>query len=255
MKKLKEILESIKYFFTFRFKHGEKVDIVYPISWETMSQEDFRNVCTILGQPHGRKESLFLCLCALAHIRPDNPVKYNPKAIKDNVVFIIGGQSYVISPKVIQEACSQLEYIYDTVGLPPSPIPKVDRKLFGVSFEQYYEADAYMLKYNLEETQDDRLLKQVAITLSNGRIRKLLPWQKKGLVIWWAGVKRYLMTKYPYVLKEGGSISDRTQEELLQELLSYMNNDRPQDNNAILKSDVHAVLYSLNNIFEKNAHK
>ena len=63
------------------------------------------------------------------------------------------------------------------------------------------------------------------------------------------------MEKYPYVLQEGGSISDRTQEEILQELLSCMNNNRPQENNAILKSDVHAVLYSLNNIFEKNAHK
>lgn len=255
MKKLKEILSSIKYFFTFRFKHGEKVDIVYPISWETMSQEDFRNVCTILGQPHGRKESLFLCLCALAHIRPDNPVKYNPKAIRDNVVFIIGGQPYVISPKVIQEACSQLEYIYDKVGLAPSPIPRVDRKLYGISFEQYYEADAYMLRYQAEK--NEVWLKEAAKTLTNGYIRKLLPWQKKGLVIWWNGVKQYLKDKYPCIFQEGdggSSFSDKTLEDILHELLSCMNDNKPQENEKILKSDVHAVLFSLNKIYEKNAH-
>ena len=252
---MKKVFAAIKRFFTFTIKGGTKIDIAYPTDWGTMSIEDFRNVCMILAQPHGKKESLFLCLCALAHIRPDNPIHYDPKNLKDNVAFIIGDRRYIISPKTIQEACSQLEFIYDTVGLAPSPLPMLDRKLYGVSFEQYYEADAYMLQYNASEVKDESLLKKVSIILTKGRTRKLLPWQRKGLVIWWAGVKKYLMEKYPYVLQEGGSISDRTQEEILQELLSCMNNNRPQENNAILKSDVHAVLYSLNNIFEKNAHK
>jgi len=254
MEKLKSILEKIKYFFTVKFQHGVKIDIEYPISWESMSQQDFRNVCTILGEKHGQKESLFLCLCALAHIRPDNPIKYDPKQIKDNVAFIIQGKSYIISPKVIQEACSQLEYIYNTVGLAPSPIPRIDRKLYGVSFEQFYEADAYMLRYQAE--QDEKWLKEAAKTLTNGYVRKLLPWQKKGLVIWWNGVKKYMQNKYPYVLQEGGSetVTDKTMEEILQELLSCMNDNKPQENDKILKSDVHAVLFSLNKIYEKNAH-
>lgn len=246
-------IDKIKHFFQLMFRHGEAIEISYPVSWNTMSQEDFKNVCIILSQPHGRKESLFLCLCALAHIRPDNPIKYDPRAIRDNVVFIIGGKAYTFSPKVIQSACEQLEYIYDSVGLPPCPIPGVDRKLYGISFKTYYKADAMMLQYSA--TKDERCLKEAAIALSNGRIRKLLPWQRTGLPIWWAGLKDYLMQKYPHVLQEGGgTMTDRTMDEILLDLLSYMNDGRPQDNERILATDAHSVLHCLDKIYEKNAH-
>lgn len=249
-----KLFDKIKAFFTIRFKHGEKLELAYPVKWENMSAEDFRNVCTILSQPHGKKEALFLCFCALAHIRPDNPIKYDPKAIKDNVAFIIGDKSYIISPKVIQEACSQLEFIYDEVGLAPSPLPKLDRKLYGVSFEQYFQADSFILKYG--ETQDYSYLKQACKTLTNGAVRKLLPWQQKGLLIWWNGVKKYLMEKYPYVLQQGdGPVVEYSPADMLQELLGVINDGKPQDNDKILKSDVHSVLFTLNKIYEKNAHK
>ena len=252
--KIKKLLSSIKQFFTLKFGHGEKLELVYPISWEMMSHDDFKSVCTILSQPHGKKESLFLFLCALAHIRPDNPIKYDPKQLGDNLVFIIGDKSYIITPSVIQEACSQLEFIFDTVGLPPCPIGKVDRKLYGISFEKYYEADAYILRYNLE--QNEAWLKEAAKVLTNGSVRKLLPWQKKGLVIWWNGIKKYLLTKYPYIFQEGGTGgAERTPADILQDLLSLLNKNEPQNNDKILKSDLHSVLFTLNKIYENNAHK
>lgn len=246
------IIDKIKYFFTLRFKHGEKINIDFAQSWGDMCQEDFRNVCTILSESHGRQETLFLCLCALAHIRPDNQIKYNPELLKDNIAFIIGNESYIISPKDIQAACSQLEYIYDSVGLPPCPLPGMDRKLYGVSFKAYYTADAYMLRYQAEN--NGSYLKEAAKSLTNGRIRKLLPWQQTGLNIWWTGVKHYLMEKYPHVLQEGeGSVVDKTMDEILLDLLSCMNDNKPQNNEKILDSDVHSVLYCLDKIYEKNA--
>ena len=68
-------------------------------------------------------------------------------------------------------------------------------------------------------------------------------------------MKQYMMKKYPYVLQEGGSISDRTQTDILYDLLSVMNDNKPQDNEKILKSDVHSVFYTLNHIYYENAHK
>ena len=165
---MKRFFQFLKQFF--HLKRGEKINIEYPISWDTMSKDDFRNVCKILSKPYGRMETLFLCLCALANIRPDSPIKYDPKAIKDNVVFIIQGKSYVISPKVIREACSQLEFILDDIGLPPSPIPKIDRKLYGLSFEQYYKADAFMLKY-ISDSNNEKWLKEAVKAMTDGRIR------------------------------------------------------------------------------------
>lgn len=252
--KIKKIINDIKTFFTLKFKHGEKLNLEYPISWESMSYDDFKSVCIILSKPHGKKESLFLFLCALAHIRPDNPIKYDPKILGDNMVFIIGQKSYVITPTVIQEACSQLEFIYNDVGLSPCPLPKVDRKLYGLTFEQYYEADAYILRYNLEN--NEAWLKAAAKVLTKGAVRKLQDWQKKGLVIWWNGIKTSLMTKYPYIFQEGGAGgTERTPADILQELLSLLNKQEPQNNEKIIKSDLHTVLFTLNKIYENNAHK
>jgi len=248
----KKLLQWFKQLLTLR-KMGEKIAIEYPISWETMSKEDFRSVCIILSQEHGQKESLFLCLCALAHIRPDNPLKYDPKILKNNVVFIIGDKTYVITPTVIREACDQLRYIYDTVGLPPSPLDRVDRKLFGTSFGEFYSADSHMMAY-LSNTSDESHLKEAVKILTRGQTRKLLPWQKQAMIIWWNGIKNYMRTKYPRVFSTDGSISDMTQAEILQELLGAMNGGKPQDNKAILKSDCHAVLFALNNL-HNNADK
>ena len=250
------LFENIKHFFTLRFEHGEKINIEYPTSWEHMSAEDFRNICIILSQQHGRKEFIFLALCALAHIRPDNLIKYNPKKLKDNVVFIIHGKSYVIKPAVIAEACGQLEFILDSVGLAPSPFPTVDRKIYGISFGQFFKTDAYMMRYSADD-RNEKWLAEAAKALTNGRIRKLLPWQRKGLPIWWNGVKKYLKEKYPYVFKDGdgSGYQDKTQADILQELLSCMNGDRPQENEKILQSDVYSVLFSLNEIYRKNQEK
>lgn len=248
------IFQKIKEIFRLRRPHGEKIDIVYPVSWDTMNQEDFQNVCTILSGEHGKKETLFLCLMALAHLRPGNPICYDPKAVGKNMVFLIGDKSYVISPDVIREACSQLEYIYDTIGLSPCPLPGIDRKLYGISFEQYYKADAFMLQY-YASGNDERWLKEATKVLTGGRIRRLLPWQKKGLAIWWNGLKHFFMEKYSFVLHEGGSstVTDRTMDELLLDLLSAMNDDKPQENEKILKSDVHSVMHCLDRIYQKNA--
>lgn len=254
---LKNLLLKIKYFFTVVFRHGEKLNLEYPICWENMSAEDFRNVCLILSQPHGRKETLFLCLCALAHIRPENPSLFDPEHIEDMCVFYIGGRHFAITPSDITEACGQLEYILDSVGLAPCPFKGVDRKLYGISFRQFFEADAFMLRYQAED-HNGKWLIEFLKTITGGAVRKPLPWQKIGAVIWWNGVKKYLKEKYPFVFQDGGdgaAFGDRTMADILQELLSAMNDNKPQNNDDILKSDVHSVLFCLNKIYGKDADR
>ena len=86
--------------------------------------------------------------------------------------------------------------------------------------------------------------------LTNGSKRKLLEWERQALVIWWNGVKDYLQKRYPYVFRKGESVTDKTQAEILQDLLACMNDNRPQENEKILKTEVHSVLYSLNKLYE-----
>lgn len=234
---------------------GEQVNLTYPTCWEKMSSEDFETVCRIIsGEKRSEPELLFLLLCALAKMQPDNPVRYDSEALKDNVVFRCGSHCYIISPKVIQAGCSDLSYILHDVGLAPSPFRFVDRKLYGITFGQYYEADAMIMRYH--DSQDEIYLEQAA-TILNGHKTNMPDWRKKALIIWWNGVKQYLMEKYSYIFQVGDSYAsvEKSPADILQELLSAMNSDRPQDNDKILNTELHSVLYSLNNIYRKNAHK
>lgn len=228
-------------------KKAVKIDLQFPTDWESMSYANFKDVCIILSTPRGRKETLFLCLCKLTGLTPDNPGKYDPKSMTNKLAFRHNGKSYIIGASSIQAACSELSYILDSIGLPPSPFPQIHQKLYGVSFEKYYYADSLMLRAMAENNEG--YYKEVAKSLTNGQKRKLLPWERKALVIWWNGLKHYMMHQYPHVLETGENISDRTQAELLQDLLSFMNDNKPQENEKILKTDVHSVMYSLNNIY------
>lgn len=242
------MIQKLKRFFGRVFGKKDVLNLVYPTSWETMDLQDFKDVCNILSHPNGRKETLFLLWCKLAHICPADPDRYDPKMIRGKFPFTYKGKDYVISPSVVREGCHDMEYILDTIGLPPSPLDRVDRKLYGISFEQYYHASAYMLRYAADK--DNAWKKEAVKALTNGRIRRLRPWQQKGVVIWWNGVGQFLKKKYPAVLTDGDEITDKTPADILQELLSTMNDNKPQDNDKILKSDVHAVLFSLNKIYE-----
>ncbi len=235
----------------FMGRRAEKLDLVYPTSWETMSLQDFKDACEVLSHPNGRAEMLFLLWCRLAHIVPANPNRYDPKAIKDMFPFTFKGKDYVVGYNLVHAGAKDMEYILDSIGLPPSPIEGVDRKLYGVPFNGYYQAASFMMRYSADNN-NEKWLKEAVKSLTGGRVRRLLPWQKKGVVIWWNGVQDFLLKKYPDVLTSEESITSKTQADLLLDLLSTMNDNKPQDNDNILKSDTHAVLYSLNKIYAKS---
>lgn len=225
----------------------QKIDLVYPTKWEAMDFEDFKAVCSILKIPRSRKEILFLAFCKLAHIQPDDPIKYDSKKLNGSMPFIINGKSYIVPANFLREATEQVAFILDSVGLPPSPFPEIDRKLFGLSFKQFFIADSYIMRYSAHRNGD--FLKIAIKTLSSGKRRRIVGWESTALIIWWNGVKKYLKERYPNVFTEGDGGFGRSQAEILQDLLGTMNDNKPQTNEDILRCDVHSVLYSLNKIY------
>lgn len=226
------------------------VNLEFPTCWENMSPHDFKEVCKILNlNGISRERALFLCFCILADIRPEPSDKYDPKLMKGSMAFTIDGQSHIISSKAVTEATRQLGYIYDSVGLPPCPFDRVDRKLYGLSFKAFFTVDSLLLRAAAEN--NGAYMKEAVKILTGGQKRQLLPWERTAFTIWWNGVKETLMHMYPYVLKKGEEFTTtKTQAQILQDLLSCMNDNKPQENEKILATDVHSVLHALNKIYE-----
>lgn len=234
-----------------------KVNLDYPLQWETMNYQQFRDVCFILSQPGiTRDRALLLCLCKLTGIRPANMNKYEPKKVKGKMAFIIDGKEHLVKASDIAAACYELNYIYDSIGLPPEPFPKVDRMIYNLNFQQFFTADSMMMKAGEDKDNANAWLKQAAKAITNGAKRKLTDTDRVALTIWWNGVKKMLKEQYPYVFQDSESISaQKTQAQILQELLSCMNNDRPQDNDLILKTTAHDVLFTLNKMYHDAVEK
>lgn len=230
----------------FHRKQCQRINLEFPTAWEEMDEKDFEEVCKLLVTPRPREETLFLAFCKLAHIRPDNPKIY-PNIPKGLAPYIVNGQAHFIGHSVIAEGCRQISFILDGTGFPPAPFPHVDRKLYGLSFEKFYEADSLTMRSVVEN--DEGYLKEAAKILTGGAKRKLVPWERKALLIWWNGLKMYLKEQYPHVFQDGENITDKTQGQILLDLLSTMNDQKPQENERILKTDVHAVLHELNLIY------
>ena len=245
------MIQLLKKLFAPRPRKAKKINLEYAVSWDSISRQDFREICRILSLPNiGRERALFLCLCALAHIRPDDPSKYDPKAIRGKMPLIVNGETYFIGSKAIAEACDDISFIYDsTNGVPPCPLERVDRHLYDVPFDVFYTADSFILRYAAEGSQNNTYLKEAAKQLTGGRKRKLEPWERTALIIWWNAVKLKLADRYPYVLKSSGTVTDRSQAEILQDILASLNQNRPQENEKILKADTHSVLTALNNVY------
>ena len=234
-----------------------RVNLDYPLQWEMMTYQQFRDVCYILAQPGiSRNEALLLCLCKLTGMRPANMNKYDPRKVKGKMAFVIEGKEHLIKASDIAAACHELAYIYDTIGLPPEPFPKVERMVYNLNFGQFYTADSMMMKAGSDKEHANFYLKEAAKAITNGAKRKLTDTDRVALTIWWNGVKLFLKGEYPYVFQDSDSISiGKTQAEILQDILSCMNGDRPQENENILKSNAHDVLFTLNKIYHDAVEK
>lgn len=232
-----------------RRERRAKINLVFPTSWEMMTIKQFKSVSIILSNKKiDRSRGLFLCLCSLSGIRPLNPEKVHTKKTYRNVQpFLVDGQVHLISTSAIAEACNSLAYIYDNIGLPPCPIDRVNHMLYGISFRQFFTADSFFLRYMADNNV--AFIKEAVKQLTNGRKRKLAEWERTAALIWWNGVKAKLKQMYPAVFQEGSGFSSKTQAEILEDILSSVNGNRPQENTAILSSEAHSVLHTLNKIY------
>lgn len=225
------------------------IDLKYPTSWGEVTKDHLLILSTLFLFSRTREDLLFELLCKITGIK----LKIKPGLDEDTPAaeyfFKKKGVSFSLPISTIRTACEELSYMIDTVGLPECPILSINNKLYGISFKQYYFADAYMYRYH--QTKDLNVFCSMYEALTGRKIKRLSPAEILSISIWWTGLKDYLKNKYTNVFAEGEGVEEKSPAETLHEILSVLNNDHPQEDTLILASDAHAVLSALDNIYLK----
>lgn len=227
------------------------IHLTYPTSWEDVSKKDLKIIAKTLLLKLSRTEMLLILFCRLAGIRL-LPLGGIDEGTPASIYFFQKGyRQFTINTVLVSQACKQLEFILDCYGLPACPLKGINAKLYDVPFRNYFFADAHFTRYAY--TQERAYLKESIRELTG---RKIFPSTSllNAYAIWFTGLQNYLRDKYRNLFTESDGTIDKTPAEQLQDILSAVNKDEPQKNEAILHADTHAVLTSLDNIYFKIKH-
>lgn len=224
------------------------IDLKYPTCWDQVTREHLLIMGKLLTKDLTREDLLFDMLCKITGIRPLMEPGMDEDTPEAEYLFTMKGKGKFWMPVwMIRQACEELSFMVETIGLPECPILSVNSKIHGVSFKQYYFADAYLVRYHT--TKDKQMILNFYKALTGKKIRALEQKEINAISIWWTGLKDHFKKTYPEVFREGEAEIEKTPADILQEILSILNQNNPGRNEEILSSDVHAVMHALNNIY------
>lgn len=224
------------------------IDLKYPTSWKEVTREHLLILGKLMTKDLIREELLFDLFCKITGIRALLKAGIDENTVVAEFHFKKKGKGkFTIPAWLIRQACEDLSFMIDSIGLPECPILSVHTKLHDVSFKAFYFADAYLSRY--QQTRDKHMMITMYKELTGVYIKSLEQKEINAIIIWWCGVKEYLKACYPEVLKDTDDANDKTPADTLHEILSVLNKNEPYRNQEILNSDLHAVMHALNNTY------
>lgn len=237
------------------------LDLNLPTKWSQLSAEQVMRVAYYLSRRMEPTEYLVLLGLEFAGLHPHGTVERD-----GNILYAYYHRdrgNVLLTAEQVAGIASALEWTTREPEGMAAPMldgySAPDSKMYGVTLEQFITAETACSAYI--RLQDERALRTMVVSLYTRkkgfdpehldreaeRIKYLPLWQMQAVFLWFAGAKKMLMDKYPYVFSAsesgGGSIPG---DEMMLGLLSSLNEGRIVDNDKIKRADLHEVFYELN---------
>lgn len=211
------------------------INLTIPKTWSELSPEQVRTVAKFMNEHLTREELLFVLFCQFSGVRRTS----------GNDFVTSGGYTFRLEDWQLSDFCNRLAYIMDEMPFGIKCPVNVDDYIADVTFENYFHADALMIKFRKDN--DAEIIKSVLQDLGDPR-GEVSPILATEIMLWWSSLQNWLMQRYPNVFASSdGEPSSQSYHPWVarQNILLMLNNDRPQDNVAIEKSLAHDVLAAL----------
>jgi hypothetical protein len=228
-----------------------------PTVWLFLTTEQLWETVEVMTENLRREEVLLVLLCKFAGIKMmAGTTEEDGKKVVHTRFKDAEGNVFDLEDWQVSDFCGRLAYLMDDDMPMDVQWPfRWDRYLMDTSFGDWFHADAMLLRYALEG--DIKRLKVAMKDLGDPH-DDLQPTDPDAVLLlkWYDLFKGWLQEKYPLVFQkpEPGSEPTSNPVETRQNIMLMLNDNRPQDNEAIERSNVHDVLAALQHKIEEAKH-
>lgn len=234
-----------------------KIDLHTPVSWQELTADQLRFVVTTALQGLRREEFLLVLFCHFTGVKmvAGTAMENNKKVVQTRFKDA-DGHEFELEDWKVSDFCSRLAVFFDeNIPLDVAWPFKWDRYLFDTTFGNWFHADAMMLRFALEGNPE--FLKKAMKDLGDKR-GDIQP-DDPDLVLmlrWYENFKDWLQMRYPLVFQKSktGENEIPSPIDTRKDIMLMLNNNRPQDNEAIENSNLHDVLAALQHRIEEANH-
>ena len=229
-----------------------RIDLKTPTCWEELTTEQLREVVELALMGLHREEYLLVLFCKFANVKMvTGTADEDEKKVVHTRFTDTDGHEFELEDWQVSDFCGRLAFVLDEQMPMDVAWPwKWNRYLYATSFGDWFKADAQMLGYALEGDQE-RL--KGAMKYLGDPHDTLEPSDITLMLRWYECFKDWLRERYPLVFQkaeQGSEEGPASPVETRQNIMLMLNDNRPQDNELIEKSNVHDVLAALQHKIE-----
>lgn len=228
------------------------IDLHTPTCWKELTTEQLREVVELALMGLHREEYLLVLFCKFANVKMvSGTADEDEKKVVHTRFADAEGHEFELEDWQVSDFCGRLSFVLDEQMPMDVAWPwKWNRYLYATSFGDWFKADAQMLGYALEGDQE-RL--KGAMKYLGDPHDTLEPSDITLMLRWYECFKDWLRERYPLVFQkaeQGSEEGPASPVETRQNIMLMLNDNRPQDNEAIEQSNVHDVLAALQHKIE-----
>ena len=235
------------------------VDLHIPTGWKELTSVQLRYVVELAHKELSHEKYLLVLFCSFAGIKMvAGTADDEGKKVVKTRFKTADGTLFDLEDWQVSDFCSRLSFLSEEQMPIDMAWPfKWDPYLMDTTFGDWFHADALMMGYSLYGNLDQ--LKGAMKDL--GDPREDLQATDPDVVLlqkWYECFKDWLHERYPYVFRKAddpsGSDVASSPIEARQNIMLMLNDGRPQDNEAIERSNVHDVFSALQRKIEEAKH-
>ncbi len=231
------------------------IDLHIPENWSQVTAEQLRTIIELTHSELSREAFLLVLLCRFTGIRmvAGTTNEDNKKVVRTGFKDA-EGNLFEMEDWQVSDFCSRLSFVLDELPRDIVCPYKWDRRLIDISFGDWFQADALMLRYYM--TKDTQYMEGAMRSLGDPH-ENLSPVDVELMLVWWYDFQEWLIDKYPYIFQKSkpGKEDVISPLETRQNIMLMLNDRRPQDNVKIEESNLHDVLSALQYKIEEAEEK